>query len=152
MYKRTEKLKAILKSLHKGASINSACQAANISVVSFWKWRKKNKKLDLLVKSIYDSRIQIVEDALYKGALEGNTTAQIFFLKNRAVDRWRDKQDVEHTGQGQNIVIIRPETKDVAGQVCVQPQEVSGPMVRVGNRENPRLNLAGHAIQRADTE
>ena len=27
-----------------------------------------------------------------------DTTAQIFWLKNRRPDRWRDKQDIEHSG------------------------------------------------------
>ena len=27
-----------------------------------------------------------------------DTTAQIFWLKNRRPDKWRDKQDIEHTG------------------------------------------------------
>lgn len=32
-----------------------------------------------------------VENALLKSAIAGNTTAQIFWLKNRRPDRWRDK-------------------------------------------------------------
>ena len=32
-----------------------------------------------------------VENALLNSALEGNTTAQIFWLKNRRPDKWRDK-------------------------------------------------------------
>lgn len=27
-----------------------------------------------------------------------DTTAQIFWLKNRRPDKWRDKQDIEHSG------------------------------------------------------
>ena len=27
-----------------------------------------------------------------------DTTAQIFWLKNRRPDRWRDKQQIEHSG------------------------------------------------------
>lgn len=34
-----------------------------------------------------------VENALLKSALEGNTTAQIFWLKNRKPQRWREKPD-----------------------------------------------------------
>ena len=36
-----------------------------------------------------------VENALLSSALEGNTTAQIFWLKNRRPDKWRDKQREE---------------------------------------------------------
>jgi hypothetical protein len=35
-----------------------------------------------------------VENALYKNAVDGNLTAQIFWLKNRQSKRWRDKQHV----------------------------------------------------------
>ena len=34
-----------------------------------------------------------------------DTTANIFFLKNRDPDRWRDKKDVEHSG---DVTFIRP--------------------------------------------
>lgn len=36
-----------------------------------------------------------VENALLNSALDGNTTAQIFWLKNRRPDKWRDKQKEE---------------------------------------------------------
>lgn len=34
-----------------------------------------------------------------------DTTAQIFWLKNRRPDKWRDKQDIEHTG---NMTVNNP--------------------------------------------
>lgn len=40
-----------------------------------------------------------VENALLNKALGGDTTAQIFWLKNRRPDKWRDKQDIEHLGK-----------------------------------------------------
>ena len=36
-----------------------------------------------------------VENALFKNAINGDTTAQIFWLKNRRPDKWRDKQNIE---------------------------------------------------------
>ena len=35
--------------------------------------------------------IKKVANALFDNALSGNTTAQIFFLKNRAPDEWKDR-------------------------------------------------------------
>ena len=35
-----------------------------------------------------------------------DTTAQIFWLKNRRPDRWRDKQDIEHGGQIGGVTIV----------------------------------------------
>lgn len=102
MYKRKSwrLIRVILKSIKKGSSINAACKAASLDVSTFWHWRRKDGRLDELVKSIYESRVAIVEDALYKSALDGNVTAQIFFLKNRAMDRWRDKQEQEVSFDG----------------------------------------------------
>lgn len=39
-----------------------------------------------------------VANSLYGKALSGDTTACIFWLKNRQKLSWRDKHDVEHTG------------------------------------------------------
>ena len=36
-----------------------------------------------------------IENALYKSAKGGNVTAQIFYLKNRVKDDWKDRQEVE---------------------------------------------------------
>lgn len=44
----------------------------------------------------------MVESALVKSALEGNTTSMIFFLKNRRPDKWRDKRDVDITSEQVN--------------------------------------------------
>jgi hypothetical protein len=89
----TQIIETVLESLKRGSSINAACQSAGVDTVTFWLWRKKDPSLNDKMRHIYDSRIQIVEDALYKNALEGNVAAQIFFLKNRDQDRWKDRFD-----------------------------------------------------------
>lgn len=38
-----------------------------------------------------------VENALFTRAMTGDTTAQIFWLKNRRPDKWRDKADMTVT-------------------------------------------------------
>jgi hypothetical protein len=111
MYKKQswKIMKAVLKSLKAGSSINAACQAAKITTPTLWEWRKRQPRLDMLVKCIYESRVQIVEDALYKGALDGNVTSQIFFLKNRQPNRWRDAHDIKGEGfNGNNTINVFP--------------------------------------------
>lgn len=44
----------------------------------------------------------MVENALFKNAIEGNVTAQIFWLKNRKPDKWREKQEVQMSGAVNN--------------------------------------------------
>ena len=38
--------------------------------------------------------IKMVTNALFESAMAGNVAAQIFFLKNRAPEEWRDKVDI----------------------------------------------------------
>ena len=49
------------------------------------------------------SAIEDISNALYETALQGNTTAQIFFLKNRA--GWKDKNETEISGGLKHEVI-----------------------------------------------
>ena len=88
---KEEKKEALLRSLEGGVSITDACKAASVSRHAIWEWRKKSKRFDNKVNSIIDSRTQSMEDALYASGIKGNVAAQIFWLKNRAKDRWSDR-------------------------------------------------------------
>ena len=47
-----------------------------------------------------------VESALLKKAMEGDTTAMIFWLKNRRPDKWRDKPDANRDDREPVKVVI----------------------------------------------
>lgn len=47
-----------------------------------------------------------VENALVQAALDGNVTAQIFWLKNRRPDKFRDKPEVAGSGEKESGVIL----------------------------------------------
>lgn len=84
---------AFLESLGNGEKIKKSCEAAGITEMTIWRWRKEYKLFNRQVLYILESRTQIVEDALFTNAINGNVAAQIFWLKNRAKDRWKDKFD-----------------------------------------------------------
>jgi len=92
MYIKRQKIHIILEALKVGNGFRNACKMAGIDASTFWLWRKKNRRLDSIVLAITDSRIQFVEDAVFKAACEGNMTAMIFFLTNRAPGRWADRR------------------------------------------------------------
>lgn len=98
---RNRQKEAFLLSLERGISITDSCEAAKISRMTVWRWRKKYKGFDNKILLVIDSRTQSVEDALYASSLKGNVIAQIFWLKNRAKERWKDKfeQKVEVEGE-----------------------------------------------------
>lgn len=58
-------------------------------------WKNKYSAISAVLKKGKEVVDYEVENALLSSALEGNTTAQIFWLKNRRPDKWRDKQKEE---------------------------------------------------------
>ncbi len=94
---------AFVESLGNGVPITKACEAASVSRVTIWLWRRDDEEFNNEVNSVLDSRVQTVEDALYMNATaKNNIVAQIFFLKNRSKGRWKDKTeadiDITHKG------------------------------------------------------
>jgi transposase len=70
-----------------------------ISVGTLYAWRNKFSEFDEVFKRTKEIVDYEVENALHRAAMEGNVTAQIFWLKNRRPGQWRDKQDVEYSGR-----------------------------------------------------
>lgn len=66
-----------------------------ITVSTFYEWKKKYPEISESLKKGKEVVDYEVENALLSSALGGNTTAQIFWLKNRRPDKWRDKQKEE---------------------------------------------------------
>ena len=75
--------------------------AHNMGIVTstLYDWKKKYSEISEALKKGKEVVDIEVENALLKSALEGNITAQIFWLKNRKPNRWREKQSIEHTGE-----------------------------------------------------
>lgn len=77
-----------------------------IAVSTLWEWRKKSPKISSALKIGKDEADIQVENALYKEALKGNTTAIIFWLKNRKSKEWRDKIQQEITAESAVKLVI----------------------------------------------
>ncbi|EGT3851496.1 transposase [Clostridioides difficile] len=99
----------------------------NIASSTLYDWKKKYSEISESLKKGKEVIDRQVENALLKRALgyeydeityeEGqetkrvtkqvvpDTTAQIFWLKNRKPAEWRDKRDIEHSGNLGDITI-----------------------------------------------
>lgn len=66
-----------------------------ISAKTLYNWKEKHLQLLQALKRGKEVVDRQVENALFENAINGNTTAQIFWLKNRKPDKWRDKQEYE---------------------------------------------------------
>lgn len=62
-----------------------------VSSSTLREWKHKYPAILAALKKGKEVVDYIVENALFKSAIEGNTTAQIFWLKNRKPNTWRDK-------------------------------------------------------------
>ena len=72
--------------------------ANNMGIDDATLYRQKNKSSDIC-KAIKKGKEVVdfeVENALLKNALNGNVTAQIFWLKNRKKHDWREKVNIEN--------------------------------------------------------
>ncbi|PXX78464.1 helix-turn-helix domain-containing protein [Dielma fastidiosa] len=100
-----------------------------IAVSTLYEWKKRYSEISEVLKNNKEIADIAVENALYKRAIgysytettkeDGkviktvekevvpDTTAQIFWLKNRQPERWRDKQEIQNSGNMDFNVTIK---------------------------------------------
>ena len=64
-----------------------------VTIRSLERWSKKHPEFCLALKAGKEKADSKVVQSLYTAAIEGNTTAMIFWLKNRDPVSWRDRTD-----------------------------------------------------------
>lgn len=75
----------------EGLTDEQIAKNININPATLYRWKIKESKICNALKKGKEVVDFEVENALLKSALEGNVTAQIFWLKNRRKLQWRDK-------------------------------------------------------------
>ena len=105
-----ERLELLEGWCRRGYTEEQISESMGISVVTLYLWKKRSEKIRNALKTGKDVADTQVENALYKNAIEGNITAQIFWLKNRRPDLWRDK--VEAAIEGPKSISVKFEDLD----------------------------------------
>lgn len=82
-----------------------------IGKTTFYDWKQKSPNFANALKKTKEVVDFEVENALYKNAINGNVTAQIFWLKNRKKKEWREKVEYE-VKEGSKITIVNTLPKD----------------------------------------
>lgn len=77
--------------VRNGATEKDVAERLGISERSFYEYKNEFSQFSQVLKKTRDAVDGEVENALLQSALSGNTTAQIFWLKNRRPKKWRDK-------------------------------------------------------------
>lgn len=95
--KRIEEKQALFLQLfdRKAANISSTCEAIGISRETYYEWRKRYGKFDQACDDIEMSLIDFAESQLLQNIKAGKETSLIFYLCNRAPDRWKNIQKSE---------------------------------------------------------
>lgn len=88
-----EKLQLLEEWSTQGLYIKDIAAKMGISVTTVYDWMNKNPKIAAAIKKGRNKSIDMVENALFKSAINGNVTAMIFYLKNRAPERYKDRVD-----------------------------------------------------------
>lgn len=86
------------EALAVGLSHKAAAEAAGHPREVFARHRQADEDFAIACLNAYEAGTDTIEDLLRKSCLDGNVTAQIFALKNRRPDRWRDRHEVKHEG------------------------------------------------------
>lgn len=75
-----------------------------IGRTTLYEWKQKEPNIANTIKKGKEVVDFEVENALLKNALDGNVTAQIFWLKNRKKNEWREKVEVENTNTKNGVM------------------------------------------------
>ena len=78
-----------------GATMQDIADNLNISRQTLYTLIGKHSELKKAIKNGKEVIDYAVENALLKKALNGDVTAQIFWLKNRQAKKWRDRQEID---------------------------------------------------------
>jgi len=84
---------------HAAAGLTKKEIAAALGIHQATLFRKINENSEFsdAIKTGIAKGIATIANSLFVSAKKGNVTAQIFFLKNRSPDQWKDRQYVEET-------------------------------------------------------
>ena len=88
----------------QGLGPSQIARALGISWDTYNKNKKRSSELSEAIKRGEARGLAKVSNSLFKSANEGNVTAQIFYLKNRAPEEWADRQEVNHNLDLKNVL------------------------------------------------
>lgn len=97
-----------------GGNINDACSVTNVARRTVYLWIEKEEWFKHNIEDIREISVDNVESALYKNAIEGNTTAQIFYLKTQGKKRgYIERQEITGVdGEPTSFEVTIIESKD----------------------------------------
>lgn len=124
--------------------LESAAESVGISRTTLWRWRQTDPEFDQRVTEAWrgadDRRVEAVESQFYRDLLTGECTAgeRIFYLCNRAKDRWKHVHHIKQEVSGPQGGPIRVKQEEAREQLAGR---LAGIASRIGaDGGDPRPN------------
>jgi len=86
-----------------GLTNEQIAEKLGINPDTLYKYQKEYTEFSEALKKGKEVVDYEVENALLKSALNGNVTAQIYWLNNRKPKQWRNKQDINVSDNGMSL-------------------------------------------------
>jgi len=83
--------RSALEMASQGLIVAEMAATWGVAKSTVYEWRGKHPEFSDALKTGADNVDDQIEKALYNKALDGDTTAMIFWLKNRRSNTWRDR-------------------------------------------------------------
>lgn len=99
-----------------GLTNEQIAENLGINQDTFYNYKKKYPEFSETLKKGKEIIDYQVENALLKSALEGNVTAQIYWLKNRKPNKWKDKVEIDNENK-QMLEKLDEVLKNIGGVV-----------------------------------
>ena len=116
-----------LELMVKGASPHGACGKLEVSLASFWNTLEHDAQFAAELQRVWDTLSFNVVSALYRAAMEGNGSAQQFWLKHRPPPRWavpdQDQvpaDELEALTDAELLDRARTEAPDLAAEIATR--------------------------------
>lgn len=98
-YKSDAVKKAFIENMQRTlGNITESCKAVNISRSTFYEWRDHDEEFARQIADVEESCIDFAESKLKQRIAEGDTSANIFYLKTKGRNRGYNEK-VEYVGE-----------------------------------------------------
>ena len=98
--KRNTLKDSVVENIRLGNTVKTACAMVEITRKTFYEWLKSDKVFYQNTRKAKTDRCRVLESAMFKNALNGNATMQIFLSCNWMPDKYRNVNTIEHTAPG----------------------------------------------------
>lgn len=98
-----------------GYTMEMIAEKIGITKGTLYGWTNKNEDFLNAIKNGKEVADYKVENALFKNAMDGNVTAQIYWLQNRLPKKWKTRNRADDNEEVDNKLELQVTVRDMTG-------------------------------------